>query len=73
MALPESLIVGVASGGDLTSAGRAAIEVAGYGIVKVAGRDQHGPQSVVSALAHLTASAKRWKEFHEIAPEERAA
>ncbi|MBI4327877.1 MAG: hypothetical protein HY674_21815, partial [Chloroflexi bacterium] len=34
-ALPGSIVVGLASGGDLTSAGRAALEIAGYGFKKV--------------------------------------
>jgi hypothetical protein len=65
-ALPGSLVVGVASGGDLTSAGRSAIEIAGYSTVKVLDTIKLVRNTVVKALATATSTAKRWREFEDI-------
>lgn len=67
-ALPGSMIVGVSSGGDLTSAGRSAIEMAGYGIKKAFDVRQIVQFGVVKALEVATATSKRWVEFEDIAP-----
>ena len=67
-ALPGSMIAGVASGGDLTSAGRAAIEMAGYAVVKsldVVGLIRY---TVVKALENAIATTKRQLEFWSIGP-----
>lgn len=69
-ALPGSLIVGVASGGDLTSAGRTAIKLAGYGIKKGFDIRQFVQFAIVQALELSTETAKRWTEFEQIAPRE---
>lgn len=67
-ALPGSFIVGVASGGDLTSAGRSAIEIAGYGIKKGFEVRQFTQFAIVSALELATSTRKRWTEFEQVAP-----
>ncbi len=65
-ALPGSLVVGFSTGGDLTSAGRAAIEIAGYGTVKVLDKVALARAGVIAALETATSSHKRWEEFNEI-------
>lgn len=67
-ALPGSFIVGVASGGDLTSVGRAAIEMAGYAIKKAFDVRQIVQFGIVKALEVATSTSKRWVEFENIAP-----
>lgn len=67
-ALPGSLIVGVASGGDLTSAGRTAIKLAGYGIKKGFEIREFVQFAIVKALELATETSKRWVEFEQIAP-----
>jgi len=67
-ALPGSMIVGVASGGDLTSAGRTALKLAGYSIKKTFEVRQVIQFGVVKALELATDTAKRWTEFEKIAP-----
>jgi hypothetical protein len=67
-ALPESFIVGLASGGDLTSAGRSAIEAAGYAVTSALDKRALAQFSVVKALELSTATAQRWREFEDIAP-----
>jgi hypothetical protein len=67
-ALPGSFIVGVASGGDLTSAGRTAIELAGYAVKKTFDVRQIIQFGVVKALELATSTSKRWTEFQKIAP-----
>ena len=69
-ALPGSLIVGVASGGDLTSAGRTAIKLAGYGIKKAFEVRQFVQFAISQALELATETSKRWVEFDQIAPVE---
>ena len=63
--------MGLASGGDLTSAGRTAIEMAGYGFKKVLDVTSLVRWGVVNALGTATSTAKRWSEFSYIAPRER--
>jgi hypothetical protein len=65
-ALPGSLVVGLANGGDLTSAGRAALEIAGYATKSVLDKVSLLRWGVVNALATATSSAKRWSEFDYI-------
>ncbi|MFT5491447.1 MAG: subtilisin-like proprotein convertase family protein [Limisphaerales bacterium] len=70
-ALPKSLVVGVASGGDLTSAGRAALYAAGLGLKTGLEAASLARQSVVKALELATAVTRRFVEFDQIAPLER--
>ncbi len=77
-ALPMNLIVGVASGGDLTSAGRMAIQMAGYATKRLLDIVQIGRKSTLTALEMSTSATRRWTEFNEIDPlnrqrEQRAA
>jgi hypothetical protein len=67
-ALPTSLIVGVASGGDLTSAGRAAIEAGGFVVKKGFEVRKFVQFAIVKALELATSTAQRWTEFEKIAP-----
>ncbi|RKX47384.1 MAG: hypothetical protein DRP64_01190, partial [Verrucomicrobia bacterium] len=71
-ALPGNMVVGVSSGGDLTSAARAAIEMAGYGVVKTFDVIKFLRTALINSLEALTASANRWGEY-AITHQERAA
>ncbi|RME94692.1 MAG: hypothetical protein D6766_05145, partial [Verrucomicrobia bacterium] len=67
-ALPGSMIIGVSSGGDLTSAARAAIEMAGYTTASVINWSSVVRNSLVAAYENAVVSARRWVEFSKIAP-----
>jgi hypothetical protein len=67
-ALPGSFVVGLASGGDLTSAGRTAIKLAGYGVKKGFEIREFVQFAIVKALELSTETTKRWTEFEKIAP-----
>jgi hypothetical protein len=67
-ALPLSLLVGVSSGGDLTSAGRSAVQAAGFGIKKTFEIREFVQSQIIQALELSTSTAKRWTEFNQIAP-----
>lgn len=67
-ALPTSFVVGLASGGDLTSAARAALEDSGFVIAKTYEIRKIVQFSVVKALELATSTSKRWLEFEAIAP-----
>jgi len=62
-ALPKSLIVGVASGGDLTFAGRAAIEAAGLGLKQGFETAAFIRFTIVKALEVAVATTKRQEDF----------
>lgn len=70
-AFPASLIAGLAAGGDLTSAGRSAVEAAGFAVVKVYEAWEIARLVVVKALEFATQSADQWEQFNYIAPRER--
>ncbi len=70
-ALPTSLIVGVASGGDLTFGGRAALAAMGYSTKAALDAAAFSRGAIVSALENATESARRFTEFYSIAPLER--
>ncbi|MFT5241703.1 MAG: hypothetical protein ACI9X0_002690, partial [Kiritimatiellia bacterium] len=65
-ALPKSLVVGIASGGDMTFAGRAAIKAAGLGFKKGLETVSLVRWGVINALETFTSTAKRWEEFDKI-------
>ncbi|MBN9689373.1 MAG: hypothetical protein J0M24_03965 [Verrucomicrobia bacterium] len=69
--LPLSLIAGVAAGGDLTSAGRSALEAAGFGIVTTLDKIALARYTVVSALELAVNTARRQAEFNGVEPLER--
>ncbi len=69
--IPRSFIVGLASGGDLTSAGRAFVKQAGFVITKSFDVLQFARKAVVMALETATSSTKRWTEFAGIGGLER--
>ena len=69
-ALPTSLIAGVAAGGDLTSAGRAAAEAAGLATIATVDWGRILCFIGKSSLAFSTATASRWLDFDTIAPAE---
>lgn len=70
-ALPKSMIVGVASGGDLTFAGRAAIAAAGLATKQGFETASFIRFAVVNALEQANSSAKRWTEYRDIGNQER--
>jgi len=70
-ALPDSLIAGVAAGGDLTSGGRAAIEAAGGAVVMVLDAFNIARLSTVKALEYATTTAEQWSEMDYIVPRQR--
>ena len=70
-ALPKATIVGVASGGDLTFAGRAAILAAGNVLKQGLETASLVRYSIVNALDLAIATTKRWSEFSYIQPRER--
>ena len=59
-ALPDSLIVGLANGGDLTSAGRAAVEEAGYTVTSVLDKVAVLKFTVLNAFKTATETAEHW-------------
>ena len=69
-ALPGMMIVGVASGGDLTSAGRSAIEMAGYTTATVIKKASLIRYTVVTALEKANETTKRNLEFYGVGPVE---
>ncbi len=71
-AIPGSFVVGLASGGDLTSAARSAVEMAGYSVVSTLDKVQVIRNTVVNALEQAVSSSRRWIEFDKLEPLERA-
>jgi hypothetical protein len=69
-ALPQSLVAGLAAGGDLTSGGRAAIEAAGGTIVEVLDKVKAARLAVVKALEFASETSATWTEYGYIAPRE---
>jgi hypothetical protein len=69
-ALPKSLIVGLANGGDLTFAGRAAIQAAGLSLKQGFETASFIRYTVVNALDLAVSTSRRWKDFSDIAVEE---
>jgi hypothetical protein len=69
--LPKSLVVGVASGGDLTFAGRAAIYAAGLSLKAGFETAAFVRYTIVNALELATSTARRQVEFWDIQPLER--
>lgn len=65
-AIPGSFIAGVASGGDLTSAARAAIGLAGLGTKKTFDKIGFAREAVVNALELAVNTAKSAKEFYDL-------
>jgi len=70
-ALPQSLIAGLAAGGDLTSAGRAAVDAGKITSKEVLKALDIARIVVVRALEFATATAERWTELDYIQPRER--
>ncbi|MFN0068991.1 MAG: hypothetical protein ACKVYV_15305, partial [Limisphaerales bacterium] len=69
-AVPLSLIAGLAAGGDLTSAGRAAIESIAAVAVSALEKTEVVRFTIVNALELATGIARRRSEFHDIQPKE---
>jgi hypothetical protein len=69
-ALPQSLVAGLAAGGDLTSGGRAAIEAAGGTIVEVLDKVKAARLAVVKSLEFASEATATWTEYGYIAPRE---
>ncbi len=70
-ALPNNFLVGMSSGGDLTSTGRSALKATGSAsksLMKMLTIIRH---SIIKALEVGTSTAQRWSEFDYIAPRER--
>lgn len=70
-AIPGSFVVGLASGGDLTSAARSAVEMAGYSVVSTLDKVTLIRKSIVRALDFAVTTADQWVRFEEIVPRER--
>ncbi|MBM3880723.1 MAG: hypothetical protein FJ387_13575 [Verrucomicrobia bacterium] len=69
-ALPLDTIVGVSSGGDLTSAARAAIKKAGLSVVNVIDWAAVARNVVVKGFENATETANRWIEWDEVGTRE---
>ncbi len=69
-ALPQSFIAGVAAGGDLTSAARAALKAADVGVTSVIEWSRVATFSVTRALELANDAANKSIELFGIAPEE---
>jgi hypothetical protein len=69
-ALPESMIVGLAAGGDLTAPARSALEAAGVTVHSVTEWAEVVAFSLKAALEYATETSKRFIELDKIAPEE---
>ena len=69
-AIPNSLIVGVASGGDLSSPVRAALSAQGVFTESVVGWNQVALFSTIRALETVNEKTRAFVEFYDIAPEE---
>ena len=65
---PDSLIVGLASGGDLTSAGRSAVKAAGLVTKKVVDEMQIVRYTVINALDLALKTARTYNEFYKLEP-----
>lgn len=70
-ALPQSLVAGLAAGGDLTSGGRAAIEAAGGVVEEALDAVKVARTVVVKALEYATTTADQWSQMDYIKPRER--
>ena len=70
-AVPKSLIVGLAGGGDVASAARAALKQGGYTVGAVVTVGSLIRNGIVGALEIAAATTRRQLEFREIAPMER--
>ena len=70
-ALPQSLVAGLAAGGDLTSGGRAAIEAAGGVIEEALDAFKVARTVVVKALEFATTTADQWSQMDYIKPREK--
>jgi hypothetical protein len=70
-ALPQSLIAGVAAGGDMTSGGRAAVDSGKITAKEVLKALDIARIVVVRALEFATATAERWTELDYIKPREK--
>jgi hypothetical protein len=69
---PDSFIAGLAAGGDLTSAGEAAVLAAGLQVTSVLDKVALAKYTVFSAWELATTTARKYAEFFGIAPMERA-
>ena len=70
-AIPGSFVAGLAAGGDLTSAARSAVEIAGFGFKKTFDVLGFARFAVVNGLELAVNTAKQFSEFYGIAPLER--
>lgn len=70
-ALPQSLVAGLAAGGDLTSGGRAAIEAAGGVVEEALDAIKVARTVVVKALEYATTTADQWSQMDYIKPREK--
>ena len=68
--IPQSLIVGLAAGGDLTSAARGAIEATGATVVEVLDWTEATLKMVTKAIEYSSETAKLWTEQDYIIPRE---
>ena len=65
-AFPRTLIAGLAAGGDLTSAARAAVHIANSTKFSVSAALKYAADFVVKGLAFATTSANQWIDLEQI-------
>lgn len=65
-ALPTSMIVGLSTGGDLTSAARTALKAAGFTVVSSLEKLKLARAIAIKAFENSVESSKRWIEWNEI-------
>ena len=70
-ALPDSFIAGLASGGDITSVGEAALEAAGFTVKSALKTAEYVRFILLTAFESATTTARRWADF-SIAEKENA-
>jgi len=69
-AIPQDMIAGLAFGGDVASAARAALKAAGYTATAVCDWQKVINTGVIGSLTFANDTAKRWLDLDKIAPAE---
>ena len=70
-ALPDSVIAGLAAGGDLTSAAKSAIQASGLVLESTLNKVKLAKETLFKAFELANSTASRWVNFNGIAPKER--
>jgi len=64
--LPRSTIIGLSTGGDLTSAARTALKATGFAVVTTYEKLKIAKFIVMNAFENAVSSSKRWIEWNEV-------